>query len=345
MKRWIIIMVTITSGCGFHPKCKYPSLSSMSYPIQMLIKGRHLFVMNSDENLEHCSAYITVYDVSQLYPQPVSTISPEDETITFPGRMLISKYGIIITEKGGERVILMNSQGTFKDYESEGGAPQGLIMLKKGMTGGENDTVITLNLTRGVATFYSINEEGLEKVGEVDLTPFDYSNGIFPVSITFVSVEKELWIGFTASSEVSVVDVDARSELYMYEKETFSIAPDTNMREIRNLVASHDGVFATLENPDTIVFVRNRLPEILSMFPYHIEVLKIIKAKNVAIVSSLSDDKIAGVSLLNFNIIWEKDTDDKIVDILFNSMNKLVYGLKLKSEKFIILDPETGEEL
>lgn len=345
MRKLLITFSLIATGCGFSPNCKHPSLKELSYPIQMLINNDLMFILSSDENLEFCSAYITVYDISEGYPVPISTISPISDSITFPGRMLISRYGIVITEKGGERVILMDGDGRIKDYEREGGNPQGLILLKRNDTGDENDIIGVLNLTKGTGSFYSINEEGLGKVAEVSLSPFNYTNRIFPVSLTFVSETKELWIGFTASSKISVIDVDAGSTFYLSEKEVFSIAPNGDMGEVRNLIASEGGVYATIENPDAIIFIRGKEPEILSMLPYHVGVLKIIKSKNLMVISSLSRNWVAGISLLNFKTIWEKDTDDRIVDIGFNERMGFLYGIGLKRGKLFVLNPDTGEEL
>jgi len=329
---FMISLFIFFNSCGFTPECRKPKPGDLSYPVDGIIVGDKLFVLNSDENFEHCSSFISVFRIEGYNLTPIKIILPQKyEDFTLAGRLISFNGKIFVTERGKGMIFVFAEDGEVIDLYEEGGNPYGILFVEQE---GKN-TIITANIKSNTITLYT---EKLERLRSI-LYPYP------PISMVYDENSKRLFVGFSGSSDVGVINFDATGEDYL-KSEVFSISPDGNISYIKHLSIYEGGMYVVMESPYSLLFVNTILPlssRLLYLFKERIFSVDIIKEKNLLLAISPFGDMIYGFSLNPFLLMWKIGVKGNPVKAIYSPKTGLVYIIPMMEKKVKILNPETLE--
>lgn len=318
-------MLLFFSSCGFSPHCIEPKPGDLSYPVDGMISGENLFVLNSDQNFDYCSSFISVFKIDGDL-SPIRTIFPENyEDFTLAGKIISLDGRIFVTERGKGMIFVFSEDGELLDYFEEGGNPYDILVVE--------GTLITANLKTNALTLYKT--EKLEKI-----TSHSYSYP--PVSMVYHKASKKVFVGFLGTSDLVAIDFDQESKDYL-KQEGFSISPDGKISSLKDLSLYENGMYAIMENPYSLLFVEATPPfssSLLSLFEKRVLSVEIIEEKNLLLVISPFEDRIYGFSLKPFLFLWKIDVKGSPVRALYSERSKLIYIILMMDKKIMVLNPE-----
>ncbi len=327
----LVVVFLFINSCGFTPECPEPGAQNLSYPVDGIIRDAQLFVLNSDENFDYCSSFISVFKIDGENLEPLKVILPENpEDFLLAGRIISADERIFVTERGKGMIFVFSKEGDVLEKFEEGGNPYDIIFIK----GESENWLVTANLKTNTVTIYTA-----EKIQKIKDFPYPYP----PVSMVYNKDLNKIFVGFSASSDMAVISLDPEAP---YPSETTSISPDGNISSIKNLSLYRDGIYAVMENPSSLVFVEANppfYPRLLYLFRERIFSVEIIEEKNLLLALSPLGDTIYGFSINPFLFLWKIEVKGNPVIALYSEKSGLIYIIPMMEKKIKILNPETLE--
>jgi len=333
LKGWFIIsLLLFFNSCGFTPDCVKPKAGDLSYPVDGAIEGDKLFVLNSDENFDYCSSFISVFKTDGENLTPVSVILPKrHEDFNLAGKIMISNGKIFVTERGKGMIFVFSEGGEVMDYFEEGGNPYGILFIE----GEGGNRIVTANIKTNTVNIYT---EKFEKVHSIS---YSYP----PLSTVYDKNSKRIFVGFSNSSDMAVINFDPYSDDYQ-KSERFSISPDGTISYIKAISIYDGGIYAVMESPYSLLFVdanSHFSTSLLYFFKERILSLEIIEEKNLLLAISPFGDMIYGFSLNPFLLMWKINVKGNPVRAIYSQKTGLIYIIPMMEKKIKVLNLETLE--
>lgn len=317
-------------GCGFSPECVRPENGTLSYPVDGVIKEDELLVLNSDQNFEYCSSFISVFRIGEDgLPRPFRVVTPpEGEDFVLAGRIVLSPDGkkIFVTERGNGNILVFSSQGEFLDLYTEGGNPYSLAVA----SADGREVLATANLTEKTVTLY-----GMDKKMQRERV-FHYS--YIPTSLVFHPPSRSFVVGFAESSILSLISLNN------FEVRSLILSASEEIKSVRSMVEWGGRIYAGLDNPFSLLVIDPSSPSsssLLSIVKSRIFSLEIIKEENLLLVISPSGDMAYAFSLTPFYPLWSVEIKGSPVRGIYSPLSRLIYFITMSGNEIKVFDPHT----
>jgi len=330
-----IFLFLLFHSCGFTPDCPEPDAGDLSYPVDGIIVDERLYVLNSDENFDYCSSFISIFELEGAEVKPTGIIFPKNyEDFTLAGRLVFANGRIFVTERGKGMVFVFSEKnGEVISYFEEGGNPYDILFVE----GESKNYLVTANIKTYALTVYEERDTTYERL-------YSFFYPYPPLSMLYDKNSKRIFVALSGSSEIAAIEFDPLHIDPPLSKST-SVSPDGSISSLKALSLSRNGMYAVAESPPSLLFVNTDLSSssLLHFFKERVFSLEIVEEKNLLIALSPLEDAAYGFSLNPFLFLWRIRVKGNPVRSIYSQKTNLIYFLPMMEKKIRVFNPETLE--
>jgi len=335
IKTSVISLFLLFLSCGFAPDCLEPKAGDMSYPVDGIIVDDRLYVLNSNENYDYCSSFISAFKIEGAALKPADIIFPKNyEDFTLAGRLIFADGRIFVTERGKGMVFIFSEKtGEVISYFEEGGNPYNILFLE----GEGKNFLVTANIKLNTVNIYEEWKTNYEKI-------YSFTYPYPPASMLYDRNSKRIFVALSGSSEIAGIDFDPANPGSVSTKR-FTISPDGSITSLKSISVDKKGMYAIAESPPSLIFVDmdSFSPSLLHFFRERIFSVEIIEEKNLLLAISPLEDVVYGFSLNPFLFLWRINVKGNPVRGIYSQKTNLIYFIPMMEKKIKVFNPQTME--